>query len=351
MNKQTTRTQPTAAEILMGPKPGETLRRAREARNLTMEDIWSQTRLSPRIIQAIEQDAYEQLPSPSYVRGYIRNYARVIGIDGESLVNEYNQVVKPPAADLHDFLSRPRGEMNAGGILVKAVSWGLGALMLGLVYMWGQNHYFSGDTPTDPDAILSGTEAPASVEAPAPAPTTATPPGTGSTAAPPATANAPAAPGSAAPAAPATGPATATNPPAQPAAAPPGVNPAPNAPATTPPTQPFAPPAPGAVAAAPGTLPPVPGPATGVANAAHNVVLNIEKESWIEIRDKTGSRLYYKTANPGETINLAGAAPLKVIIGRYPGVNVSIDGRPVDFARFVRGGTAKFNLAEDGSAQ
>ena len=346
MNKPTMRTQPTAAEILTGPRPGETLRRAREAKNLTMEDIWSQTRLSPRIIQAIEQDAYDQLPSPSYVRGYIRNYARVIGIDGESLVQEYNQVVKQPVADLHDFLSRPRGEMNAGSFLVKAVSWGLAALMLGLVYVWGQNHYFTGNGPADPNEILSGSEVPGAAETPAQAV-----PGTGPTVAtnPHAAAPAPAASTPAPATTPAAGPATATNPPASPTpAAPTAVTPATTAP-TTAPAQPFAPPAPGSVAAAPGSLPPVPGPATGVANSPHQVVLNIEKETWIEVRDKSGSRLYYKTANPGETINLAGAPPMKVIIGRYPGVNLSYDGRPVDFARFVRGGTAKFNLAEDGS--
>lgn len=70
---------------------GAQLRRAREARGMTVEGVGAAIKLAARQVEAIEADAYAELMNPTYARGFIRNYAALIGIDPKALLAQLDQ--------------------------------------------------------------------------------------------------------------------------------------------------------------------------------------------------------------------------------------------------------------------
>lgn len=68
---------------------GALLTNARTAMALSQTDVAEQLNLPKRIIQAIETDDYDALPEPTYIRGYLRNYARIVGVNDEGLAKLY----------------------------------------------------------------------------------------------------------------------------------------------------------------------------------------------------------------------------------------------------------------------
>jgi len=71
------------------PSAGTLLREAREARELSREDLARTLNLHVRIIEALERDDDSQLPGPAFVRGYLRSYARLMGLDSEPLLADH----------------------------------------------------------------------------------------------------------------------------------------------------------------------------------------------------------------------------------------------------------------------
>jgi len=68
---------------------GERLRREREMRGVSLEEISSATRISTRFLEALEHEQWEHLPGGVFNRGFIRAVARFLGLDEESLIGEY----------------------------------------------------------------------------------------------------------------------------------------------------------------------------------------------------------------------------------------------------------------------
>ena len=60
---------------------GPMLRTARKEKSMTVEDVSNELNLSNTVVDAIENDSWEHLPEATYVRGYIRSYARLLGLD------------------------------------------------------------------------------------------------------------------------------------------------------------------------------------------------------------------------------------------------------------------------------
>lgn len=75
---------------------GATLKRARETRGLSGDDLARRTRIAPRLLAAMEQDDWTKLPGGIFTRGYLRAYAREVGLDGEALVQQYEAEHAPP---------------------------------------------------------------------------------------------------------------------------------------------------------------------------------------------------------------------------------------------------------------
>jgi cytoskeleton protein RodZ len=68
---------------------GEELRRERQIREISLEEISSATKISVRLLTALEQGDVRKLPAPAFTRGFIRAYALHLGIDPEEKVNAY----------------------------------------------------------------------------------------------------------------------------------------------------------------------------------------------------------------------------------------------------------------------
>jgi hypothetical protein len=74
---------------------GETLKRERELREISLRQIAEATKISIRFLEALEENRFDVLPGGLFNKGFIRAYSRFIGIDGEAMVNSYLQEVGP----------------------------------------------------------------------------------------------------------------------------------------------------------------------------------------------------------------------------------------------------------------
>lgn len=70
---------------------GEFLRRERELRRITLDDVAENTKISRRYLEAIEEDQYDRLPGEAFVRGFIRSYVKYIGLDPAETMLMYDQ--------------------------------------------------------------------------------------------------------------------------------------------------------------------------------------------------------------------------------------------------------------------
>jgi cytoskeleton protein RodZ len=69
---------------------GEELRREREIRGISLKEIADATKISKRFLEAIERNDHKTLPAPVFTRGFVREYARYLGLSSEEMVNRYN---------------------------------------------------------------------------------------------------------------------------------------------------------------------------------------------------------------------------------------------------------------------
>jgi cytoskeleton protein RodZ len=75
---------------------GETLRRERLKRNLDLQQISDELKLSRRFLEAIENEQFDRLPGGVFTRSFVRQYARLLGLDEEEMAAELVRLVEPP---------------------------------------------------------------------------------------------------------------------------------------------------------------------------------------------------------------------------------------------------------------
>ena len=91
---------------------GENLRREREMRGVSLEEISSATKISLRFLDAIEREDFSKLPGGIFSRSFIRSYARYLGLDEERVVAEFQLAAQPQTDfDLHRMAA---GNTTAG---------------------------------------------------------------------------------------------------------------------------------------------------------------------------------------------------------------------------------------------
>jgi len=88
---------------------GDELRAARESRRLSIPGVSEQIHIRSVYLQAIEEESWSAIAAPVYVRGFIRTYARFLGLDAEDAVARFNGVVAEPGPDLK-FSEKPKLE-------------------------------------------------------------------------------------------------------------------------------------------------------------------------------------------------------------------------------------------------
>ncbi|HKR62499.1 MAG TPA: helix-turn-helix domain-containing protein [Thermoanaerobaculia bacterium] len=169
---------------------GEELRREREIRGISLKEIADATKISKRFLEAIERNDHRTLPAPVFTRGFVREYARYVGLNAEEMVNRYNfaaarddriekppDVQKYPQTPVRDITPKPPPKRGIPPAYAR-VNRNLFALViivaaLVAVAWWAVQHKrldldATADTST---AIPLTTRAAAPVTTPAPAPT------------------------------------------------------------------------------------------------------------------------------------------------------------------------------------
>lgn len=296
--------------------PGARLAQARDDLRLTREEVAARLHLSSRQIQAIEEDNYAELPGPTYVRGYLKSYALLVGLAPEPVLEAYTRRITQPIAP--DFSAiAPAREITSQHHQVRFVTYVVVAIVMGLAFAWWQ-----GREAETPHPLL---EAP--LEQPVASSDGAPGSANGSVAIAPGTESTPAAGAVTAPAA----PAITVAPSAPPAAA------VARVPASATPAASSVPPA------SPEPVPALP------AGPRVRLVLVFDQDSWVDIRDARQVKLLYENVPAGRTVPLEGVAPLSIFLGNAAGVRVEFNGQNVDVAGYRRGMVARFTLGEAGS--
>lgn len=315
--------------------PGCLLQQARLDLRLAPEDVAQILHLSSKQIIALESDDYKSLSGPTYVRGYLRSYAQLLGLSPEKVVEAYNSLtIAPKPITLPQ--SAPPQQITSSDRIVKAATLGVAAILFVLVYLWWQ----SGDESLEQVALSPVTEEAPEDHGPGPV-----------TAGDAALATAPAGlPGNGAgrESAPTAGTgATLTQNAAAPAVLPNGQL------AVSGMTLNVAPPE----APKPASTAPVPVErvTTRTRRAADippgvpraRMVLHAIQESWADIRDARDNRLLYENVPAGRRISIEGVAPFSVFVGNADGVRVEFNGQDYDVSRHKRGQVARFTLGEE----
>lgn len=78
---------------------GDWLRRQREMREITLRDIADRTKISLRYLQAMEDNRFDLLPAPIFAKGFLREYARYVGLSPDEVVNHYLSVQQQALGD------------------------------------------------------------------------------------------------------------------------------------------------------------------------------------------------------------------------------------------------------------
>ena len=127
--------------------PGKCLRKARESRGLSRKDIAERLHLSEQVIDAIERDDQDHLPTPTFVRGYLRSYAHLVALDADSVIADYNNYF----ADIADVQeARDSVQVGIGGKGTEGAKIGkMGVYLALVVFVVVGIGYFTGQESTD----------------------------------------------------------------------------------------------------------------------------------------------------------------------------------------------------------
>src|SRR5579875_910427 len=148
------------------PALGEEFRSAREARGLSLSEVSEQIHIRSVYLNAIENDDWPSIGAPVYVRGFLRTYARFLGLDAEGAVERFNRTIPPerhaPAAAAVTSVGGVEDE-RAGVSPWAIVSVLVAAILVGFVgFEWWT--YAHG---TSENAVATAPQATAAATAPA----------------------------------------------------------------------------------------------------------------------------------------------------------------------------------------
>jgi cytoskeleton protein RodZ len=276
---------------------GERLRAGRERAGLSVPAAAEKLHLDTKVIEALEGDRFAEIGASVYVRGHLKRYGDFVGEAGVELVNMYNTREARPAPPDLTQVPHPERRADPRRLVTPAVMVACAGVLMAATW-W----------------VLSGSR---SVTAPAAdqRPTLVVP----DDAAPMVSANLP------------TG--ISATPAALTSSTPVEITPAKPAPPVA------------ASPAEPGSLAREPTPAR-----VTELRLELSNDSWVEIYDSRGERLYYDVASAGSVQSVSGRGPLRVVLGNAAGVSVHVDGQARDIpANAADGEGARFVVNRSGS--
>lgn len=262
---------------------GAPLREARIHRGLSVEDVSNSLHLEIKLIKNIEAEVIDQLPPPSFVKGYLRNYARLLDMEPEALLTAFAEVCGDGEPTLTQVIkyreasSKDAGPRYATWLVVIVLVLSLGA-------WWWSKLMTSATEDDEVSTISSEPEAVANDVLPIEFM-------------------------------------------AEPELSKEVVEEAPIAIEET-------------TAEVPEEAP------VSIEPVLSRLTFEFKEDSWVEVNDAQGKRLYVNMARAGQKKLIEGEAPFKVLLGNAPGVRVEFNGELYDQTKHNRKGVARFTLGE-----
>lgn len=286
----------SAPDVLPPPKElsvGQRLREAREAKGLSVQDVAGRLKLSLHQVDAIESDDWTRLQCNTITRGFVRNYARLVGLDGAVLMALLDQLTAPPVKELavptninvkvpDEYGVERRDYIRvAGGFLVLALSV-LAYFFLPTDFVQTAYSGLKDRISSKSDELpVKAVEPERRVSEPEAAPVLAAP--------------------------------VAVSEPAPPAVMSPSPAPAPVAPPVSAPVSEV--------------------PAAPAAKTTEAMLkLGFSKPSWVEIKDRTGQVIFSQLSPAGAQRDISGQPPFALVIGNAGNVTVTYKGNAVDLS-------------------
>jgi cytoskeleton protein RodZ len=140
---------------------GEEFRSAREARGLTLSDVAEQIHIRSVYLNAIENEEWSAIGAPVYVRGFIRTYARFLGLDAEDAVALFNQAAPAERQSAGSAIGTLADDRERGGPSLWAILATLVAAALVLFVGWEYWQYTHGPGAPGPVGVASAAPQPA----------------------------------------------------------------------------------------------------------------------------------------------------------------------------------------------
>ena len=155
---------------------GENLRREREMRGVSLEEISSATKISLRLLEAIEREDFSKLPGGIFSRSFIRTYARYLGLDEDRVVAEFQLAAQPQTDfDLHR-MAAGNARFGRPGERTTLIATVVAVVLLATGYLLFRYSRRASEVPVPPPpapVVMSTPATPPPTPAPtAPAPTT-----------------------------------------------------------------------------------------------------------------------------------------------------------------------------------
>jgi len=321
--------------------PGAILAAERERQGLSRADIAQRLHMSVMQIEALEIGDYERLPRGPFLRGFARNYARVLGIDAEAIVGMLTATAPRESAPrivvpTQNIRFDPLGARLASPY-VKAAGYAAVAIVLGFAAMY----WWLFVRPLGPVAAPTRKPVAATPAPTAPAPET------------PAAGAAPDAPPGHSPGAAESlsAPPSATSAPVAPHPEPAPIreaakgviaSPLPTAPAPAPARPVASPPALAQPMSAPAES--RPSGATADAEGGGVIRMKFRGAAWVEVKDARGRTLLSRNQPGGSDAEVVGKPPLSLVIGNASDVRLTYNDRDVDLEPHTRVSVARLTL-------
>lgn len=290
---------------ITGQQAGERLRQARESSGLSLEEIAIHLHLGVDKIAALERGETQGIAAPVFLAGYLRAYAKKVGLPGDEIVAAYSALstlATPPIEsareDFRHVRSRGAGLSIVPPALRQWLGWGVLILVVlaGAAWVWSM----MGDEPV---VAESGSEANRETLA---LPQAVMPQEESAV----------------------VGSAEGNTPEIAMAAEPVSEAPVIEAPKLK--------------------EPKLEGPGTEALAPRVQIALSYREDSWTEVRDAQGNRLMHRLGKAGENYTIKGVAPFELVLGYAPGVDLRYNGEPYDLSRYKNRRLVKFSVGKSG---
>ena len=139
--------------------PGQILKDARERKNLSQREVADSLRLRLQIIELLEKDEYDSFSTPTFIKGYLRSYAKLLGVNEQEMFAAYRKlgIKEPDTSTMQSFSRRVKHEENDNRLML--ITYAVIIVVIGLVIWWWQDSDLSfNDISDDVQEAVTETE-------------------------------------------------------------------------------------------------------------------------------------------------------------------------------------------------